>query len=228
MKKIISIITLGTLLATNSLYAGKNVVEAETIVAAVPEEINPIPFYIGLGVLWAGVSKDCRICDYIDGTPRPDGGFEIEDSSWGGIIRVGYDYNQYIGIEARALRASLNSDFSETTHFGIFLKPMIPVGERMNIYGLLGYGWTDTTTEYCINSQQEFEYDGFSYGIGLEYDLSDRESDREEGTYDRPFDGHGNQEKGWGLWIDYQNLMRDEGPNNYTIDVVSFGVTYDF
>ncbi len=210
MKKVISIITLGTFLATSSLYAGKSVVEAEAIVAAIPAQVNPIPFYIGLGVLWAGTSKDCRRCDYIDGTPRPGNGYEIDDSTWGGILRVGYDYNEYVGIEARALKASLNGDFSETTHFGIFLKPQYPVSPQANIYGLLGYGWTDITTDYCAASQQDFEYDGFSYGVGLEYDLSEYAG------------------SGWGMWVDYQNLMNDEGTYNFTSNVVSFGVTYDF
>ena len=210
MKKIISIITLGTFLATGNLYAGDSIVEPESMVAAIPDTINPLPFYIGLGVLWAGTSKDCRRCDYIDGTPRPGNGFEIDDSTWGGILRLGYDYNEYIGIEARALKASLNGDFSETTHFGIFLKPQYPVSTQVNIYSLLGYGWTDITTEYCVSSEQEFEYDGFSYGVGLEYALSG-------------FTG-----SGWGLWVDYQNLMRDEGPNNHNSNIVSFGVTYDF
>lgn len=229
MKKVISIITLGTLLTTGSLYAGKSIVQADEMIVAIPAEVNPIPFYIGVGLLWSGTSRDCRFCDYIDGTPRPGNGIRLEDDTWGGIIRAGYEYNQYIGIEARALKASINGDFLETTHYGIFLKPMIPVGEQMNVYGLLGYGWTDIdTTGGCSILNETYSYDGFSYGIGLEYDLSDRESDREEGDYDRAFDGQADQEKGWGLWIDYQNLMNNEGPNNYKSNIVTFGVTYDF
>jgi len=229
MKKVISIITLGTLLTTGSLYAGKSIVAADGIIAAIPAEINPIPFYIGAGLLWAGTSRDCSGCSYIDtGLPRSVGS-RGEDDTWGGIIRGGYEYNQYIGIEARALKASISGDFSETTHFGIFLKPMIPAGEQVNVYGLLGYGWTEIRADgNCVASRETYDYDGFSYGIGIEYDLSDRETDREEGDYDRPFDGQADQEKGWGLWLDYQNLMNNEGPNNYKSNIVTFGVTYDF
>ena len=220
MKKAISIITLGTLLATGNLYAGKNVVVAETIVAAVPETIDPNPFYVGVGVIWAGISRDC-----FGGDGCPD--VRLEDSTWGGIIRAGWEYNQYVGVEVRALRATLDSDWGETTHYGIFLKPQYPIGEQFNIYGLLGYGHTEIVTN-CVAINDTFKYDGFSYGIGLEYDLSDKEDDREEGEYDRPFDGQMDQEKGWGLWIDYQNLMQDQGPANFRSNIITFGVTYDF
>jgi len=228
MKKVISIIILGTLLATGSLYAGKNVVLAPVGIVVIPEQIDPNPFYVGVGAIWAGVSRDC-----IDPNPYcPD--TRLKDSTWGGIIRAGYDYNQYFGIEARALKATLDSDWAETTHYGIFLKPMMPVGEQMNIYGLLGYGHTKVITDCAI--QEKFTHDGFSYGIGLEYDLSDKEDDYESYKehaddvleFDRPFDGQGDQEVGWGLWIDWQNLLHDEGADKYKVNIISFGVTYDF
>lgn len=214
MKKVINTITLSALLSTGILFGGGNIAPVAPI-----EEIDPNPFYVGVGLMWAGLSKDC-FCP-------PDQITRLKDSTWGGIIRAGYEYNQYWGIEARALRTSIDRDWSgTTTHYGIFLKPMMPVGEQMNIYGLIGYGHTEITD--CPDLKDEFTHDGLSYGVGLEYDLSDRESDREEGVYDRPFDGHGDQEKGWGLWVDYQNLMHNEGPNNYKANIVSFGITYDF
>lgn len=223
MKKIIKIITLSGLLTTSSLFGGGDIAPVIPI-----EKIDPNPFYVGVGLIWAGVSRDCNDpSEYCPDT-------RLKDSTWGGIIRVGYDFNQYFGIEGRALKATLDSDWAETTHYGIFLKPMMPVGEQMNIYGLLGYGHTKVVTDCAI--QETFKHDGFSYGIGLEYDLSDKEDDYEAHkenewdvlTFDREFDGHGDQEKGWGLFIDYQNLMHDEGPNNYRTNIISFGVTYDF
>ena len=97
---------------------------------------------------------------------------------------------------------------------------MIPAGEQFNVYGLLGYGWTDITAEgNCVVFRETYDYNGFSYGIGIEYDLSDRDTDREEGEYDRLFDGQADQEKGWGLWLDYQNLMNDKGPDNYKSNI---------
>jgi OOP family OmpA-OmpF porin len=218
MKKTISIITLGTLLATGSLYAGGGIAP---VVAPVPVVVDPNPFYIGVGVIWAGLSRDC-----FGSGSCPD--VRLKDSTWGGIIRGGWEYNQYVGIEARALKATLDSDWGETTHYGIYLKPQYPIAEQLNIYGLLGYGKTTIDTS-CVAINDSYDYSGFSYGIGLEYDFSSNDDTREEGEeYDRPYDGHMDQEKGWGLWIDYQNLMNNEGPPNFKSNIITFGVTYDF
>lgn len=215
MKKTIQTMALSSLIVTSSLFGGGNIAPVVPV-----EEIDPNPFYVGAGLVWAGVSRDC-FCP-------PDQTTRLKDSTWGGIIRAGYDYNQYVGIEVRALQSSLESDWvDKTTHYGIFVKPMMPIDEQMNIYGLLGYGHTEVETD-CPFLKDEFTHDGFSYGIGLEYDLSDRDSDKEEGEYDRPFDGHGDQEKGWGLFIDYQNLMHNQGPDNFKSNIISFGITYDF
>ena len=215
MKKTIQTMALSSLIATSGLFGGGNIAPVVPI-----EEIDPNPFYVGAGLVWAGVSRDC-FCP-------PDETTRLKDSTWGGIIRAGYDYNQYVGIEVRALQSSIESDWvDKTTHYGIFVKPMMPIDEQMNIYGLLGYGHTEVETD-CPFLKDTFTHDGFSYGIGLEYDLSDRDSDKEEGAYDRPIDRHGEQEKGWGLFIDYQNLMHNEGPDNIKTNIISFGITYDF
>ena len=222
MKKAIHIMTFSSLIATSSLFGGGDIAPVIPI-----EEIDPNPFYVGAGIVWAGVSRDCST----PGCPT----VRLKDSTWGGIIRAGWEYNQYIGIEGRALKATIESDWGETTHYGIFLKPQYPVSERVNIYGLLGYGHTEIETD-CVPIQDSFEHDGFSYGIGLEYDLSDRDDDYEahktednpNPVFDRDFDGHMDQETGWGLWVDYQNLLHNEGPANFKSNIVSFGITYDF
>ncbi|MBT8344511.1 MAG: hypothetical protein KJO45_07330, partial [Sulfurovum sp.] len=71
------------------------------------------------------------------------------------------------------------------------------------------------------------EDDGFSAGLGLEYDLSDREEDRvENANYDRTFDGYADQGIGWTLFLDYQRLLiKSDVPD---LDAVSFGARYDF
>ena len=49
---------------------------------------------------------------------------------------------------------------------------------------------------------------GFSAGIGIEYDLSDKQGDfLKNVTYDRVFDGHADQGRGWSLFLDYQRLL---------------------
>ena len=145
------------------------------------------------------------------------------------MIRGGYDYNQYIGIEARYIRTFLDEGpFGGTplAHIGIFLKPQYPVSERVNVYGLLGYGYTENLgnggrLDYFDNDS------GFSAGVGIEYDLSDRNYDREEnGNYDRAFDGYADQGRGWSLFLDYQRLLIDSDIPD--LDAVSLGLRYDF
>jgi len=219
MKKILHSLTVSAVLATGNLYAGGDIAP---VVAPVAGD-SPNPFYVGVGLMWAGISRDCFQAGCTPEVVR------LKDSTWGGIIRAGWEYNQYVGIEARALTTAFDEDWADrTTHYGIFLKPQYPVSENINIYGLLGYGHTEVDTK-CVAINDTYKYDGFSWGVGLEYDLSDTASDREEGVaYDRPFDGHMDQEKGWGLWVDYQNLMNNEGPANFKTNIVTFGVTYDF
>lgn len=110
MIRIVKTIALSTILATAGLNAGKNVTPAESPVAPV---VNPLPLYVGVGLLWSGTSLDC-LCST---------GKKLKDTTYGGILRVGYDFNEYIGVEARVLRTFMGKTFAETTHYGIYLVP---------------------------------------------------------------------------------------------------------
>jgi OOP family OmpA-OmpF porin len=198
------------------LNAGGGKGLSPVMVPVVPiETIDPSPWYIGAGLL-IGRYNYCEVeCEY-------------EDVTYGLMVRGGYEWNQYIGVEARALGTFWDADplgGEKLQHVGIFAKPSYPLGEDANVYGLLGYGWTKTST----NSPYlpEIDEKGFSWGIGFEYDLSDKDDDYiENGNYDREFDGQEDQEIGWGLFIDYQRLLVKSGMPD--MDVVSVGVTYDF
>ncbi len=145
------------------------------------------------------------------------------------MIRGGYDYNQYVGVEARYIRTFLDEGplgGTPLAHAGIFLKPQYPVSERINIYGLLGYGYTENLGNGARLDYFDNDW-GFSAGAGIEYDLSDRDDDKEEnGYYDRPFDGYADQGRGWSLFLDYQRLLiKSDVPD---LDAVSLGLRYDF
>lgn len=185
-----------SLLLSVNMYAGKNVVPVSTPVIAVPY-INP--FYIGAGILWTGMKRNCACSNGL-----------IKEDTYGGIVRAGYDFNKYIGIESRALYSSIQKDVATTEHYGVYLKPMIPIGDSMNVYGLLGYGKTKID---CIISSRSYDKNGFGYGIGFEYDLSGDDGD---------------DYKDWGIWADYQNLLSDSGPDNVNSNIVTAGLTYDF
>jgi len=213
MKKIILWCTLGCLLVTNNVNAGgKAVSPAITAVEPIPVKQSPVPVYLGLGLIAAGVSRDCP-CD----------SDRLKDMTYGVLFRAGWDFNQYFGIEARYMRASLEKDFSTTTHYGLFLKPQYPMTKQSNVYGLLGYGHTEI--EGCAYANRKLVVNGISYGAGLEYDLGD---DEDKGEYDRDFDGQGDQEKGWGIFADFQHILGSEGIYNTNSNVGAIGMTYDF
>lgn len=217
MKKDVLFLLLTAVLSTTLYAGGKGVVQAESPVTPI-ETIDHSPWYLGGGIVWAKLS-DCDIsptCEY-------------EDVTYGTMLRSGYDYNQYLGMEARYIRTFLNEGpFGGTplSHIGLFLKTQYPASERVNMYGLLGYGFTEN-----LGNGARLDYfdsgSGFSAGFGMEYDLSDREGDSEENTqYDRVFDGYADQGRGWSLFLDYQRLLiKSDVPD---LDAVSVGLRYDF
>jgi OOP family OmpA-OmpF porin len=214
MKKIIILCAFGCMALTSSVNAGgKFVSPAIAAVEPIPVQQSPVPIYLGIGLAAAGVSRDCP-CAADD---------RLKDMTYGVVFRAGWDFNQYFGIEARYIRASLEKDFSTTTHYGLYLKPQYPVTNQMNVYGLLGYGHTEI--EGCSYSNGTLKVDGISYGAGIEYDLT---SDDDLGEYDRAFDGQGDQEKGWGIWADFQHMLDAEGVWKTNSNVGSAGVSYDF
>jgi len=193
----------------------KPVVEPEPIVEPKPvvtpvstKIINPSGFYAGLGIAAAQYKPNCK-CTGKNGTDR----------TAGAMARVGYDFNKYIGIEARGIRTNWKSNGGKVQHAGVFVKPMIPVGDATNIYGLAGLAKTKTQGHL-----QKTDASGLALGLGVEVDLS--KDTPKEGKYGRPFDGKGNQEKGLGVFIDYERMLIKSGAPK--LDAVSTGVTYDF
>jgi OOP family OmpA-OmpF porin len=209
MMKTVKAIIVAGLLTSTAVMAGKNVAPAASPVVPV---LNPIPLYVGLGLLWTGTSVDCPCAK----------DKRLKDNTYGGILRVGYDFNPYIGVEGRIFKSSMSKNFSETTHYGIYLKPQYHVTDALNVYGLIGYGNTKIECDY---KGTIYDDSGFSFGIGMEYDMS---KDSDALASNRTFDGQGDQEKGWGLWVDYQNLLHNEGSLDIKSNIVTAGVTYDF
>lgn len=218
MRKIILVFLMSLATFTTSMYAGgKGVVKATTAVAPI-ETVDPSPWYLGAGIVWAKL-QNCEItptCTY-------------EDVTYGAMVRGGYEYNQYVGVEARYIHTFLDEGpygGAPLAHAGIFLKPQYPVSERVNLYGLLGYGYTKNLGNGARLDYFDSDW-GFSAGLGMEYDLSDRDYDRiKNGSYDRPFDGYADQGRGWSLFLDYQRLLiKSDVPD---MDAISLGLRYDF
>jgi len=181
-------------------------------VIAVPVVASAVavsPLYVGVGVTAARYATNCGCKNSKSGV----------DKTLGGVVRVGYDFNKYLGIEARGLVTSIKSNGGKVKHVGAFIKPMYPVTDGLNLYGLGGIA--KTTTQ---GSLRRTDVTGLAFGAGVEYDLSDDK--KKDGKYDREFDGKGDQEKGFGVFADYERLFYKK--NSPDLDAVSVGVTYDF
>jgi hypothetical protein len=189
------------------------------VVAEVKPEPVPVPvpvkhiaangFYAGLGIAGAQYQTNCSSQCNKSG----------EDKTAGLMARVGYDFNQYVGLEARGIKTNWKADGGKVQHAGIFVKPMLPVTDAVNLYGLVGVAKT-TTDGYL----QETDAETLALGAGVELDLS--EDRAKEGRYNRAFDGKGDQEKGVGVFLDYERMVVKSGSPD--LDAVSAGVTYDF
>ncbi len=198
---LISLLAAGLLLS--SVHAGKNVEPAQSPVIPV----TTIPFYIGIGGVMGMVSNDCPCAG------RQKGKRMYDTTNFGGLLRVGYNFNPYFGIEVRFLRSQLNGNYAITTHYGLYARPQYPVSDSVNVYGLIGYGRTKIDCKR--NNDPLYEGFGWSFGGGAEYDFA-------------AGDGQGDAEEGWGAFVDYQNVLRDSGTLKVRSNVVSAGVTYDF
>lgn len=118
------------------------------------ESNNNDAFYAGVG--YTRVRYDEKTADH------SDRGFTLQ---------AGYDYNPYIGIEARYTKSSADSDESyafegDLENIAVYLKPMLPVTQDVSLYGLLGHGQTSIDTQIGKKSES-----GFQWGLGTKYNL---------------------------------------------------------
>ena len=216
MKNTILSLTTIIALTTTSFAGGKVVAPVEAPVEPIPATVSPWPLYVGIGAVASLINRDGCACS--------DGG-NMKDRRFGGVLRAGYDFNKYFGLEARGLKTFGSDAFSEVTHYGLYAKPQYYLTDSVNLYGLLGYGRTVVDYTNGIKNSHNPK-NGFAYGGGFEYDFGGE--DNQGYTFDRAFDGQGDQEKGWGLWFDFTHLLSNEGTMNTDSNIITTGVTFDF
>jgi hypothetical protein len=127
-----------------------------------------------------------------------------QDGRVGLILKAGFNVSDYLDIEARGLTTFGSDVYSKTSHIGLYLKPKMLVAEDLTVYGLLGYG--NTKVDYEKSTE---DASGASYGLGVEYDTN-------------------GEEPGLGIWMDFQNLLNDEGTTNTSAYAISAGLIYSF
>ncbi len=76
--------------------------------------INPSGFYAGLGISGSRYGNRCE-CDKATGTIKR---YNHKENSVAIVARVGYDYNQYIGLEARGIKDFAEDEKASITHAG--------------------------------------------------------------------------------------------------------------
>ena len=226
--KRVQLSILALIASTNFIMAGGDIVPvtpyeeedikaAEVVPVTIPKEpkVAPLPnadisgAYVGLGIVASKYKTNCDCTGIKSG----------EDKAAGFVGRVGYDFNKYIGVEVRGIVSTIKDEGSEIEHFGAFVKPQYPVTNELNLYGFGGIAKTTTN-----GTLQKMDVSGLAFGGGVEYDLS--EDKKREAKYDREFDGIADQEKGFGVFADYERLYYKSGSPD--LDAVSVGVTYDF
>lgn len=101
------------------------------------------------------------------------------------MIMGGYKFNSYVALEGRYWEAT-DEDFKldnglkrEKTldAWGIYLKPMFPVTDKIDVYGLLGYAEIDSAFKAfrrngTVNDQDLSDED-FSWGVGFSFRVLD-------------------------------------------------------
>jgi hypothetical protein len=157
-------------------------------------KIKLIEWYAGLGftTVQAKCTDNCK------------------DITYGILGKVGYNFNEYVALEGRAIKTNWEYEQQKIEHMGLFVKPIYPLKKDMSLYGLLGYGKVETGNKIV------FDENGFAWGIGLNYYFGEhKESKKEE--YDS---------KGFGLFIDYERLLQKSDSPDF--DSLNIGVIYDF
>ena len=153
----------------------------ETVAPLVASLVDDSSWYAGVGLV-AGRTKNEN----------------CEDITYGVMAKAGYNFNDYMGVEARGLITNWEYEGSKIKHLGAFLKPQYPVSEDFNLYGLAGYA--KTTTSHIQNISET----GFAYGAGVEYAVMNDMN----------------------MFVDYERLI--EKSNIPDLDAVSLGVSFDF
>ena len=209
--------------------AGGDIAPVEPVVETpMVEESTPGAFYVGIGYGAANYDYGytATYMAPVNGTVTAAQLASVTET-WSGdhdystvMLQAGYKFNPYIAVEGRywiGLDEDIgnNEDLNIDT-WAIYVKPMYPVTEEFDIYGLLGYADSDAEISgpgYTLSPP--YDMDGFSWGIGGAYAFTENFS----------------------VFVDYTSLYDDDntltyvdGTEKFDEEITSwnFGVTYTF
>ncbi len=157
-----------SVVASTMMMAGGDIAPVEE-----PMIIEDNGFYLGLG--YGFMTAD------VEGYPEMGmmgptgnilGGYDEDFSSV--MIQAGYKFNSYFAVEGRywfGLDDVTVAGFADVIDapdaWGIYAKPIYPVTDSLDIYGLAGYADVD------LNGFTDRNTDGFSWGLGASYEITE-------------------------------------------------------
>ncbi len=146
MKKVS--LSIAALLAMNTFaFAGGDFTTPVEPQVTIPEvEESTGSFYVGAGYSYINLDAET-----------------VEHDSDATLLLAGYNFNQYIGVEARY--AGLTDCIDNAA---IYVKPQYPITDAAKVYALLGYGETTYDNGVVDNSEN-----GFQWGLGANYAVTE-------------------------------------------------------
>ncbi len=173
MKKLTLSVIAFAAICTFAAAGGNEILVEDKPVAPIQEELsgNDAGFY--LGAAYSRTHNETTITNGRHGEVDFDGV----------MLQAGYKFNPYVAVEARYWNMGdeeidMEHPTKDTKHFdtefdgwGIYLKPMYPVTQEIDIYALLGYGHQNT-----VNGPYNPSDEGFSWGLGASYSFTENVS----------------------------------------------------
>jgi len=156
--------------------AGGDIAPVEPVVQE-PVVESTGTFYLGLGYGYFDQTMDSIANTSIN----------LETETDNVMLQAGYQFNEYIAVEARAwfavgdatmsasqgyrgVSGDLSGDYSS---WGIYVKPMYPVTDAFNVYALLGYASTSIEPDSASADNYFWDTDEFSWGLGAEFGVTE-------------------------------------------------------
>ncbi len=199
-------------------------VEVESVVDTVVEEVSTGSFYAGIA--YSSMMSDLADVRFTDGLDAFEKDYELTTGAI--MLDIGYKFNDYIAVEGRYWMGISSDEFTYahgTVHgdlvdtdsdaWGVYVKPMYPVTDAFDVYGLLGYG------SASLNDTATFgdDVEGISWGVGAAYSFTESFS----------------------VFLDYVAFTEDTLSNNvvthafiddtqydHEFDTINFGLNYQF
>ncbi len=182
MKKIV-LSTITVLAMSTFAVAGGDVAPVVEETPVVPEAVmDDSGFYLGVAASFVTLKNEAETAGTLNGHDIFIGDTS-EFSHSDTMLQVGYKFNPYIAVEGRYWFtgdpksrpfAGLISTEVDYDAWALYVKPMYPVTDSLDVYALLGYGSLDydmifTYGPNTLPVTYDNSFTDFSYGIGLSY-----------------------------------------------------------